>query len=122
MKEIPWTKLNSAYRTPFDPRSAVESQDWDEIWEFAQRGATVSLFGTLVESPAKGQPIELVVESYKCYGRVLDAESYLFGTRAWIRRDTLRQVPHIKGQTMRCNPATTTAIKIAIPKELKDKH
>lgn len=48
-----------------DPRLAI---DWKPLFDHCHRGATVTLTGTLVSSPAAGQPIEMVVQSFKCMG------------------------------------------------------
>lgn len=56
-----------------DPRAAL---DWTPLFESGRRGATVELTGTLESSPAAGQPIEMVVQSFKCLGSITLPESY----------------------------------------------
>ncbi len=68
--------------------------DWDQFLKHCTRGATVEFTGTLIESPAKGQPIELQVKSYKRLGAIEDPGAYFMGSRGFISRDTLRQIPH----------------------------
>lgn len=50
---------DSAPDDPADPRLAL---DWAPLFEHCHRGATVQLSGTLVDSPAAGQPFELIVK------------------------------------------------------------
>lgn len=70
--------------------------EYKQLWDHIQRGATCSLTGTLIKSPAKGQPIELQVTNYKCHGQI--AELYPISKTA--TRDFLRTIPHLRHHTM----------------------
>lgn len=72
--------------------------DWETLFSHASRGATVKLKGTLIKSPAKGQPIELSVKDFECWGKVDD--SYQLASKGKITRDFLRTIPHIRHHTL----------------------
>lgn len=76
-----------------------KSVDWDQLVKHCTRGATIEVTGTLIESPAQGQPIELQVTSYKRLGAIEDPGTYFMGSRGFISRDTLRQIPHQRHHT-----------------------
>jgi len=75
------------------------SVNWEPLFDHCYRGATVELSGTIESSPAVGQPIEFVVTSFKCLGKIKEPEKYFLGQRGFINRDILRQIPHQRGHT-----------------------
>lgn len=79
-------------------KDEVPDVDWDPLWKHLNRGATMQLSGTIVESPASGQSIELKVTGYKAWGPITDPDRYPLATRGVIDRDTLRSLPHLKSQ------------------------
>ena len=58
-----------------DPKSEEEREKLDTIYDDGTKGVSVEVFGEIVESPAKGQEIELRGENLKILGRV-DASEY----------------------------------------------
>lgn len=73
--------------------------DWAPLFDHCSRGATVELIGTIEKSPAKGQPIEFVVNDFKCLGKITDPLTYPLGQRCYLPRELLRQMPDKRGQT-----------------------
>lgn len=69
---------------------------WEKLYNFSNRGATVQFKGILVNSPAKGQPIELLVDEAKILGKIIDPSDYPLGTRGYIMKETMRSIPHMR--------------------------
>lgn len=82
-----------------DVPDARTTLDWKPLFDHCHRGATVELTGTLESSPAAGQPIELVVQSFRCLGPIATPDSYFMSQRGFLSRDLLRSVPHQRHHT-----------------------
>lgn len=80
--------------SPADEADKRHQIDWKPLFAHCSRGATVELVGRIMQSPAKGQPIELLVDAFKCLGPIADPEAYPLGQRGYLPRDFLRTIPH----------------------------
>jgi len=76
-----------------------EKPELEPLFEHVSRGATVHLHGNLITSPAAGQPIELHVSEFSLFGKIADPEKYPLGTKSFLSRDFLRQIPHQRYHT-----------------------
>lgn len=75
------------------------SLDWKPLFDHGHRGATLEVTGTLIHSPAAGQPIELIVQSFKCLGPIPDPGSYFMSGKGFLSRELLRAIPHQRHHT-----------------------
>ena len=80
-----------------DPKSDEEREKLDTIYEDGTKGVSVEVFGEIVESPAKGQEIELRGENLKILGRV-DASEYPIAKKK-LSLEHLRKFPHLRIRT-----------------------
>lgn len=74
---------------------------WDKLWKNISRGATLSLKGKIVKSPAKGQDYDFEVVDYDFFGIIKDPASYPLAQRKGIiSRNLMRTIPHMRNQTL----------------------
>lgn len=71
--------------------------DYEEVLKKINTGASVEIPGELVESPAKGQRIELKAESVKVYGEA-DPEKYVLQKKRHSF-EFLRTIGHLRSRT-----------------------
>lgn len=69
-------------------------ENFDQIENL--RGTCIEVYGTVQESPAKGQDIEMVAKSFKIIGEVSDKKSILLSKNTNI--DTLRNYQHLRSR------------------------
>ena len=114
-KEFSFVEVNDG--TSMAGLQAVVSQDVPGYAEAIKRintGASVEVAGTLVESPAKGQRLELKAESLMVYGEA-DAETYPLQKKRHSF-EFLRDIAHLRSRTntlgavFRVRNAAATAI------------
>jgi asparaginyl-tRNA synthetase len=74
-----------------------ESNNFDTIYNDGTKGVSISVSGKIVESPAKGQTIELKCSSLKILGKV-DTTSYPIA-KSKLKLDYIRQYPHLRIRT-----------------------
>ena len=60
-------------------------------------GSCIFAIGEIVKSPAKGQEIELVVETYEIYGKIVDKETYLPAIKN-ISLERLRETQYLRSK------------------------
>ena len=80
-----------------DPQNEEERLKLDSIYEDGTKGVSLEVTGKVVESPAKGQEIELKAETIKILGKV-DAEEYPIPKKK-LSLDHIRQFPHLRIRT-----------------------
>jgi asparaginyl-tRNA synthetase len=58
-------------------------------------GSTLFATGTIIKSPAKGQPIEMVVTDATVFGKITEPLKYMPGMKG-VPIDTMRETPHLR--------------------------
>ena len=71
--------------------------NYDNIYNRATKGVCINIFGKIIESPAKGQNIELVCKTLKVYGDV-DGSIYPIPKNK-LKLEHIRQFPHLRVRT-----------------------
>lgn len=83
-----------------DENSNIEeiiTNKFDNIYQRATKGVCINVFGKIIESPAKGQTIELVCKNLKIYGDV-DGSIYPIPKNK-LKLEHIRQFPHLRIRT-----------------------
>ena len=80
-----------------DPQSDGELSNYDNIHNRATKGVSIKCFGKIVESPAKGQDIEMKCIKLNIYGDV-DGSVYPIPKNK-LKLEHLRQFPHLRIRT-----------------------
>jgi len=80
-----------------NPESDEELHNFDNIHNRATKGVCINVFGKIIESPAKGQDIELVCKTLKVYGDV-DGSNYPIPKNK-LKLEHIRQFPHLRIRT-----------------------
>jgi asparaginyl-tRNA synthetase len=80
-----------------NPNSEEEREKLDSIYEDGTKGVSLEVFGEVVESPAKGQEIEMKGETLKILGRVEAAEYPIAKKKLGLEH--LRKFPHLRIRT-----------------------
>ena len=75
-----------------------EDNTFDDFYENATTGCALRVEGHLIESPAKGQFVELVASNIFLEGKVQDSNTYPIA-KTKINLDTLRQICHLRPRT-----------------------
>jgi asparaginyl-tRNA synthetase len=79
------------------PETDEELSKLDTIYQDGTKGVSLQVFGQIVESPAKGQTIEMKCISLKILGKV-DASEYPI-SKSKLKLDYIRQYPHLRIRT-----------------------
>jgi asparaginyl-tRNA synthetase len=79
------------------PETDEELSKLDTIYQDGTKGVSLQVFGIIVESPAKGQTIEMKCISLKILGKV-DASEYPI-SKSKLKLDYIRQYPHLRIRT-----------------------
>ena len=80
-----------------NPQTPSELEKLDTIYQDGTKGVSLQVFGIIVESPAKGQAIEMKCISLKILGKV-DASEYPI-SKSKLKLDYIRQHPHLRVRT-----------------------
>lgn len=85
-----------------DNESDNENDKFDDILNRGTKGISITVEGTLIPSPAKGQEVELTANSIKIYGDVDGKEYPLAGKK--LSLEHIRKYPHlrVRTKTIRC--------------------
>jgi asparaginyl-tRNA synthetase len=76
-----------------------ESKEYfDDIYKKGMTGMSIKVYGKIVKSPAKGQPIEMIAKTYQIIGNVMEPETYPI-TKNKLQLDFLRTIPHLRVRT-----------------------
>lgn len=77
-----------------------QEQDYfKQLFDHIKTGSSVSLTGKIVKSPKQGQPFEMQVLEYQCFGNVVDPGTYPLSAKNEISMEVLRQIPHLRQRT-----------------------
>ena len=87
----------SSLQIILNPQSPSELEKLDTIYQDGTKGVSIHVFGIIVESPAKGQAIEMKCISLKILGKV-DASEYPI-SKSKLKLDTIRQHLHLRVRT-----------------------
>ena len=80
-----------------NPSDENDISKLDNIYQRATKGVCINVFGKIIESPAKGQDIELICSSIKIYGDV-DGSIYPIPKNK-LKLEHIRQYPHLRIRT-----------------------
>ena len=87
----------SSLQIILNPQSPSELEKLYTIYQDGTKGVSIHVFGIIVESPAKGQAIEMKCISLKILGKV-DASEYPIA-KSKLKLDTIRQHLHLRVRT-----------------------
>ena len=87
----------SSLQIILNPQTSLELEKLDTIYQDGTKGVSLQVFGIIVESPAKGQHIEMKCISLKILGKV-DASEYPI-SKSKLKLDYIRQYPHLRVRT-----------------------
>ena len=80
-----------------NPENDDEREKLDTIYEDGTKGVSLEVFGKVIESPAKGQEIELKGQKIKILGKV-NASEYPIAKKK-LTLDHIRKFPHLRIRT-----------------------
>ena len=87
----------SSLQIILNPQSPCELEKLDTIYQDGTKGVSLQVFGIIVESPAKGQAIEMKCISLNILGKV-DTSEYPI-SKSKLKLDYIRQYPHLRVRT-----------------------
>jgi asparaginyl-tRNA synthetase len=87
---------------------------FDELIQKGKTGMSLQVIGLIVESPAKGQPIEMQAHEFKIYGDVMSAASCPISKND-PTLEYLRDIPHlrVRNDTFLCINKIKSTLKLA---------
>ncbi len=72
------------------------SDKLQELVDHGSPGASLTVSGEIVKSPAKGQEIELVLTDFTVFSFIKDKDSYKYGTSAMKKKTPVQWAAHMK--------------------------